>query len=81
MDQEQLLSAKIMLRSNLLIMPMVFISWFLGVMAEYQQDPALYGSFTVLNGILGFTVFFFHSTSNEKVREKLSMLKAKISMK
>ncbi len=37
MDQNQLLSAKIMQRSNLLIMILVFISWVLGAMAEYNQ--------------------------------------------
>lgn len=37
MDQNQLISAKIMQRSNLLIMILVFVSWVIGVMAEYNQ--------------------------------------------
>ena len=36
-DQNQLVSAKIMQRSNLLIMILVFISWVIGAMAEYNQ--------------------------------------------
>ena len=37
MDQQQLVSAKIMQRSNLLIMILVFVSWIIGAMAEYNQ--------------------------------------------
>ena len=53
----------------------------LGVMSEYNQDAALYGAFTVLNGFLGVTIFFFHSTGNERVREKLDSIKKKMAMK
>ena len=53
----------------------------LGVMSEYNQDAALYGAFTVLNGFLGITIFFFHSTGNERVREKLDSIKKKMAMK
>ena len=72
MDQEQLLSSKIMQRTNLIIMPLVFISFIIGAMSEYEQDVALYSIFTILNGVLGVCVFFFHSTGNEVVREKLT---------
>ena len=71
LDQDQYYSAKIMQRSNLVIMPLVFISWFVGVMSEYEQDVALYGIFTILNGVLGAIVFIFHCSGNEDVREKL----------
>ena len=35
------------------------------------QNPALYGGFTILNGVLGGMMMFFHITSNEKTRELL----------
>ena len=72
MDQAQLTSAKISQRTNLIIMPMVFVSYILGVLSEYEQNVPLYGTFTIMNGILGGCVFFFHSTGNEHVREKLT---------
>ena len=71
MDQQQLVSAKIMQRTNLIIMPLVFASFLVGAFSEYDQDVALYGIFTILNGVLGACVFFFHSTGNEQVRAKL----------
>jgi hypothetical protein len=74
LDQQQLISAKIMQRTNLVIMPIVFISFIIGFMSEYNQDIPLYGTFTVLNGFLGAAIFFFHSTGNEMVREKLGDL-------
>ena len=49
--QKQLTSAKIMQRSNVVIMPLVFASWVVGVFAEYEQNVALYGTFTILNGV------------------------------
>ena len=72
MDQQQLVSAKIMQRTNLFIMPLVFASFIVGMLSEYEQNVPLYGTFTILNGVLGGCVFFFHSTGNEQVREKLS---------
>ena len=50
--QKQLTSAKIMQRSNVVIMPLVFASWVVGVFAEYEQNVALYGTFTILNGVM-----------------------------
>jgi len=72
MDQSQLISAKIMQRTNLIIMPLVFISFIIGALSEYEQNVALYGTFTIINGVLGACIFFFHSTGNEQVREKLT---------
>ena len=71
LDQDQYESAKIMQRSNLVIMPLVFISWMIGAMSEYEQDVGLYSVFTILNAVLGITVFLFHCSGNEDVREKL----------
>ena len=67
-DQRQQTSAKIMQRSNLIIMPMVFVSFLLGTLSSYEQNPGLYGTFTLVNGILGGSIFFFHSTGNEQVK-------------
>ncbi len=71
MDQQQLVSAKIMQRTNLIIMPLVYVSFIIGMLSEYEQNVPLYGTFTIINGVLGGCVFFFHSTGNEQVREKL----------
>ena len=71
LDQDQYQSAKIMQRSNLMIMPLVFISWLIGFMSEYEKDVGLYGVFTILNAVLGVSVFLFHCSGNEDVREKL----------
>jgi hypothetical protein len=43
-------------------------------MAEYNQDVALYSTFTVVNACLGAAIFFFHSTGNEAVRAKIGGL-------
>jgi hypothetical protein len=72
LDQQQLVSAKIMQRSILIIMPLVYISYIIGAYSEYDQNVSLYSIFTILNGVLGGCVFFFHCTGNEKVRAKLS---------
>ena len=56
-----------MQRSNLIIMPLVFGSFTSGTLAAYEQNPGLYGTFTLLNGLLGGSVFFFHCTGNERV--------------
>jgi len=66
-DQRQQTSAKIMQRSNLIIMPLVFASFLTGTLASYEQNPAMYGTFTLINGMLGASVFFFHCTGNERV--------------
>ena len=55
-------------------MPLTFASIIVGMSSEYQQDVALYSIFTVLNGVLGGCVFFFHCTGNEKVRQKLQRM-------
>ena len=66
-DQRQQTSAKIMQRSNLIIMPLIFASFTVGTLATYEQNPGLYGTVTLINGILGGAIFFFHSTGNERV--------------
>jgi len=80
-DQRQQTSAKIMQRSNLIIMPLVFASFLTGTLAAYEQDPGLYGTFTLINGMLGGSVFFFHCTGNERVRALLVKAYKKIIKK
>ena len=81
LDQGQWLSAKIMQRTNLIITPLVFASFILGFLSEYNQDVALYSTFTAVNTFLGAAVFFFHCTGNERVREKLGALYSIVSKK
>jgi len=52
-DQQQLVSAKFMQRSIIIILLLVLFSYFIGMFSEYQQDWKLYSIFTVLNGVLG----------------------------
>ena len=81
LDQGQWLSAKIMQRTNLIITPLVFASFVLGFLSEYNQDVSLYSTFTAVNAFLGAAVFFFHSTGNEAVREKLGALYSIVNKK
>jgi len=71
-------TAQICQRTLLIILPLVFASFVCGTIAEYQQDPVLYGSFTILNGVLGGAMMFFHITSNEKTRELVNKIKNKM---
>ena len=64
-------SAKVMQRSLLFILPLVFASYVVGTMAEHGQNLYLYSVFTLLNGIVGGVVFFFHASANETMRRKL----------
>ena len=81
LDQGQWLSAKIMQRTNLIITPLVFASFILGFLSEYNQDVALYSTFTAVNTFLGAAVFFFFCSGNERVREKLGALYSIVSKK
>ncbi|XP_063598335.1 adhesion G-protein coupled receptor D1-like [Penaeus indicus] len=71
-DKTQLLSARISQRTNLIILPLVFAHWMVGMMSEYEQNLPLYGTFSVLNGITGGVIFFLHCTNNSQVRAKLT---------
>ena len=71
-------TAQISQRTLLIILPLVFASFVCGTIANYQQDPVLYGSFTILNGVLGGAMMFFHITSNEKTRELVNKIKNKL---
>ncbi|ROT62788.1 hypothetical protein C7M84_019347 [Penaeus vannamei] len=71
-DKSQLLSARISQRTNLIILPLVFAHWMVGMMSEYEQNLPLYGTFSVLNGVTGGVVFFLHCTNNSQVRAKLT---------
>ena len=66
-DEAQRMSAKVMHGSLFPRLMICFISFIIGSMATYQQITFEYFVFTVLNGILGFVIFFFHCTSNETV--------------
>ena len=72
------MTAQIIQRTLLIILPLVFASFVCGTIAESQQDPVLYGSFTIVNGVLGGVMMFFHITSNEKTRELVNKIKEKI---
>lgn len=67
-DKVDKVTAQLSQRTLLLILPLVFASFVTGTVAEHEQNPALYGIFTILNGVLGGTMFFFHVTSNMKTR-------------
>jgi hypothetical protein len=68
----QVFSAKISQRTNLFIMPLIFVSWIIGVMSEYEQNLALYGAFTALNTTIGVVVLVFHLMANQMVRERIA---------
>ncbi|KAK7081539.1 hypothetical protein SK128_018351 [Halocaridina rubra] len=70
-DKGQLLSAKISQRTNLIIMPLVFSHWMIGMLSEYEQNLPLYGTFSILNGVTGVAVFLLHCSNNQQVRNKL----------
>ena len=36
-----------------------------------MKDMALYSIFTIINGVLGGVIFFFHCSANERVRAKV----------
>jgi len=65
-------TAAICQRTLLIILPLTFASFVCGTFAEYEQNAPLYGGFTILNGVLGGVMMFFHITSNEKTRELLN---------
>jgi hypothetical protein len=37
---------------------------------------SLYGTFTILNGVLGGTMFFFHISAHARTRELINKVKA-----
>ena len=71
-------TAAICQRTLLIILPLTFASFVCGTIAEYEQNPAMYGVFTILNGVLGGVIMFFHITSNEKTRELVNNIKSKM---
>lgn len=70
-DHDQLTSAKIMQRTSVLIMPMVYATFICGTFSEYQQNIYLYGIFTTMNTVLGVMILFLHSSCNQTVRKTL----------
>ena len=63
--------AQVNRRGLVILLPLVYASYIVGFMAQHDQDVALFGIFTILNGILGGCIFVFHCSGNEDVREKL----------
>ena len=70
-NEEQRTTAKVIQRTLLLILPLVFTSFILGTLAEFEQNIYLYSVFTLVNGILGAIIFSFHTSANAKVRAKV----------
>ncbi|GAB6029539.1 hypothetical protein CHUAL_005289 [Chamberlinius hualienensis] len=70
-DHGQLFSAKISQRANFVVVGLIFSSWVLGILSDYEQNLALYSAFSILNAVLGFSVFLVHSLGNQVVRRKL----------
>ena len=68
MDEAQRTSAQIMRLTLFFILPMVFASYVMGSIAEYEQNIYLYSSYTLVNGILGGLVFICHCFANARVR-------------
>jgi len=77
-DEMDKTTAQISQRTLLIILPLVFASYVIGTIATFEQNPALYGAFTIINGVLGGIVLFFHVTSNVKTRELVTKIKKKI---
>jgi hypothetical protein len=46
-----------------------------GTTAQYEQAVPLYGTFTILNGVLGGAMFFFHISAHGRTRELLNKVK------
>ena len=65
------LSAQVNRRGLTMIILLVFTSFMVGTTAQQKQEASLFGLFTVLNGILGGSIFLLHSSGNEDVRKKL----------
>ncbi len=56
------------MRSTLVfILPLVFASYMLGALAEYEQNIYLYSVFTLVNGVLGGMIFVCHCFANARV--------------
>ena len=72
-DESQRTSAKYMHRSLILRVGVCFVGYMLGSLATYEQNLMLYMVFTILNGVLGFLIFFFHCSSNEFVSIKIKI--------
>ena len=64
-------SAQVNRRGLTMIILLVFMSFMVGTTAQQNQEASLFGLFTVLNGILGGSIFLLHCSGNEDVRKKL----------
>ena len=66
-DLAQQTSAKYMQRTLIVRLGLCFVSFVIGSLAQHEQNIGLYFVFSVINGILGGAIFFFHCSANEKV--------------
>ena len=46
-----------------------------GTTAEYEQAVPLYGTFTILNGVVGGSMFFFHISAHARTRQLINKVK------
>ena len=76
-DEVDKMTAKISQRTLFIILPLVFASFVTGTVAEYMQEVPLYGAFTILNGVAGGCMLFFHVTSHPKTRALVSKITGK----
>ena len=80
-NEEERKNAKVMQRTLILILPLVFATFLLGTLAEYDQNLILYSIWTLFNVILGALIFIVHCSTNEVTRAKLKALKKRICRK
>ena len=73
-DEVDKMTAKISQKTLFIILPLVFSSFITGTIAEYEQKVPLYGTFTILNGVTGGCMLFFHVTSHPKTRALVSKI-------
>jgi len=76
-DEVDKMTAKISQRTLFIILPLVFASFVTGTVAECMQEVPLYGAFTILNGVAGGCMLFFHVTSHPKTRALVSKITGK----
>jgi len=80
-DEVDRTTAKISQRTLLIILPLVFASFVTGALSEYEQQVPLYGTFTILNGVVGGTMFFFHVTCHPKTRALVTKVTSSLCKK
>lgn len=67
-----LLLFRISQRSNMILSGLIYASMIIGMLSDFEQNLALYSTFSILNAIIGFCVFLMHSLGNHQVIHLLS---------